>query len=315
MELAKARAVGTVPGLIKDVFLLEDGGAHGGVLQRFNPDSQSLEAVDWPTPLESWRARTAAHLGAHGVVAGIPPLFLADAVDAVAPALIIPVPFVKRIEGGPGRFAVVPDPAGAQRALIVWLDAERLRHGLLEPLVAKYFAEHEYDAFVPERGWGERVVKRALGSEWLAARWLGGTLAAVCKKSGTPPPPRPFTDFEAFLRCPDCHSALHRDSTDVLRCACGYEAPNEGQVYNLLPAAERKELYPGDRGDIIDFSLPGHEKHLLGDWYDLERARGARAPAGGELFAVRSLRPRPTLGTKCATLRRSGGSTTDRRRR
>jgi signal transduction histidine kinase len=54
-------------------------------------------------------------------------------------ALVIPVPFVKRIEGGPGRFTVVPDPGGAQRALIVWLDAERLRHGLLEPLIAKYF--------------------------------------------------------------------------------------------------------------------------------------------------------------------------------
>src|SRR5437660_578989 len=28
-------------------------------------------------------------------------------------------------------------------------------------LVEKYFATHEYDAFVPERGWGERVVKNA----------------------------------------------------------------------------------------------------------------------------------------------------------
>ena len=44
--------------------------------------------------------------------------------------------------------------------------------------------------FVPERGWAERMVKRAAvlvdphGSEWHAAHWLGGTLAAVCKKSG-----------------------------------------------------------------------------------------------------------------------------------
>jgi signal transduction histidine kinase len=148
MELAKARAVGTVPGLIKDVFLLEGGGAHAGVLQRFNADSHSLEAVDWPKPLESWRARTAAHLAPHGAVAGILQIFMADAVDATAPALVIPVPFVKRIDGGPGRFAVVPDPAGTQRALIVWLDAERLRHGLLEPLIAKYFGTGETSEYL-----------------------------------------------------------------------------------------------------------------------------------------------------------------------
>ena len=146
-------------------------------------------------------------------------------------------------------------------------------------LVTKYFVAQEYDAFVPERGWGERVVKRGLlradrnRSDWLAARWLGGTLSAVCRKGGTADA-RTFQNFEAFLRCPDCHSALARDNGDVLRCACGYAASNEGQVYNLLPTAERKELYPGDREDIADFSLPGHEKHLVGDWYDLEGVYG-----------------------------------------
>jgi signal transduction histidine kinase len=138
-ELARAQASATVSGLIKEVFLLDARDEQGIALLRFNPGSQTLEAADWPKPLESWRERTAAHLGPHGAVAGIPPLFLADAVDVTAPAVVIPVPFVKRIEGGPGRFTVVPDPGGAQRALIVWLDAERLRHGLLEPLIAKYF--------------------------------------------------------------------------------------------------------------------------------------------------------------------------------
>jgi len=139
-EFAKAQASATVPGLIKEVFLLEAQGEQAATLRRFNPGSQALEAADWPKPLESWRERTTAHLGSHGgAVAAIAPLFLADAVDAMAPALIIPLPFVKRIEGGPGSFAVMPDRAGAQRAVIVWLDAERLRHGLLEPLVEKYF--------------------------------------------------------------------------------------------------------------------------------------------------------------------------------
>ena len=40
-----------------------------------------------------------------------------------------------------GHFAVVPEPGSAARSLIVWLDADRLRQQLLEPLVAKYFGD------------------------------------------------------------------------------------------------------------------------------------------------------------------------------
>ncbi len=168
-------------------------------------------------------------------------------------------------------------------------------------LTLKYFAAHEYEVFVPERGWGERIVKRTAvkldrqGSEWKAARLLGGTLAAILKKAGTPPLPRPFENFEAFLRCPDCKGALHRDANETLRCACGYEAPNEGQVYNLLPSAERKELYPGDREDIIDFSLPGHERHLIGDWYELEGVYGNKYRwIGGKAVAkLKRVKPGP----------------------
>jgi len=152
-----------------------------------------------------------------------------------------------------------------------------------DALVGKYFAQHEYEVFVRDGGWGERVVKWiAAGSESRAARWLGGTLAAVCKKSGTSSTslgPVNLENFEAFLRCPDCRASLTRDTArdtaDSLQCtACGYRAPNEGQVYNLLLSAERRELYPGDRDDIIDFSAAGHQQHLLGEWYDLEGIHG-----------------------------------------
>jgi len=147
-------------------------------------------------------------------------------------------------------------------------------------LVRKYFADHRYQVFVPERGWGERVVKRTAirldphRSEWRAAKLLGGTLAAVCKKPGSrdaSSEPRSLANFETLLRCPDCAAELSRDSSDTLRCAkCGYQAANEGGVYNLLPSADRKELYPGDRPDILDFSQPGHAAHLGEGWYDLE---------------------------------------------
>jgi ubiquinone/menaquinone biosynthesis C-methylase UbiE len=154
-------------------------------------------------------------------------------------------------------------------------------------LALKYFVAQEYEVFVAERGWGERVVKHAAASQWRAARWLGGTLAAVLKKGGATQTASQVDRFEGVLRCPDCHSSLSRDNSDSLRCAsCGYSAANEGQVYNLLPSAERKELYPGEREDIIDFGLPSHERQLLEGWYELEgvfgnkyRWIGARASA------------------------------------
>ena len=66
--------------------------------------------------------------------------------------------------------------------------------------------------FVPERGWGERIVKRAATrldsrqSPWRAARLLGGTLAAVCRRRRiTSAVGFDESEFEMLLRCPDCH--------------------------------------------------------------------------------------------------------------
>src|SRR5260370_6253411 len=82
-------------------------------------------------------------------------------------------------------------------------------------LIHTHFDDAQYEIFVPERGWGEGIVKRVAvardrhHSEWRAARLLGGTLAAVCRKGGTAEhvafDPSPF---ETYLRCPDCRSPL-----------------------------------------------------------------------------------------------------------
>ncbi len=58
--------------------------------------------------------------------------------------------------------------------------------------------------------------------------------------------------------------------------SCGYRAAEEGGVYTILPSLERQELYPGDRADIIDFSLPGHETRLGNGWFALEGREGAK---------------------------------------
>ena len=55
--------------------------------------------------------------------------------------------------------------------------------------------------------------QRAIGcsADWRAARLLGGTLAAVCRKAGDPAPVSFDPDrFETQLRCPDCHGPLRR---------------------------------------------------------------------------------------------------------
>jgi SAM-dependent methyltransferase len=150
-------------------------------------------------------------------------------------------------------------------------------------LIRKHFVDHRYHIVVPERGWGERVMKRLAirldphRSIWRAAHLLGGTLAASCKKEGTPPYMPAFGDFVDYLRCPDCHGGLTRESGGSLHCAiCGYKASDEGGVFNLLPSAERAELYPGDREDAIDFSLPAHSGRLLEGWYEWEGVYGNR---------------------------------------
>jgi hypothetical protein len=149
-------------------------------------------------------------------------------------------------------------------------------------LIEKHFVAYRDNVYVRERGWAQRWVKNLAvlldphRSLWRAAHLLGGTLAAVCRKEGTPPETLPGLErFEAFLRCPDCAGYFIRNPQETLICTrCGYKAANEGGVYNLLPSSDRTALYPGDREDIIDFSLPGHEARLLEGWYELEGVYG-----------------------------------------
>jgi ubiquinone/menaquinone biosynthesis C-methylase UbiE len=143
-------------------------------------------------------------------------------------------------------------------------------------LIEKHFAACEYDLYIRQQGWGERWMKNLALTERRAAKWLGGTLAAVCRKAGQHEA-RSFQPFERLLRCPDCGGAMARDEAETLRCgSCPYETPLEDGVYNLLHSSDKAELYPGDRADIIDFSLPGHEERLGAGWHQLEGVFGNR---------------------------------------
>lgn len=154
-----------------------------------------------------------------------------------------------------------------------------------DELIRKHFVDHEYELFVPQRGWGERVMYRAgqlfdrHGSPWVPARLLGGTLAAVCRKEGPQgeswPGERFAASFEALLKCPDCGASLARNLEETLACAaCGYSAAIEGGVYNLLRSQDRDELYPGLRGDLIDFSQGSCDDRLGHGFYSIEGVFG-----------------------------------------
>ncbi|MCS6952294.1 MAG: class I SAM-dependent methyltransferase [Bryobacterales bacterium] len=169
-------------------------------------------------------------------------------------------------------------------------------HRLLE----KHFPSRRYEIFLNEQGAFDGLVRHLAvrldrhHSIWLAARLLGGTLAAVCRKEGQPPPSwaDPRENLARYLRCPDCTGSLSLNGDGSLCCACGYTAPCQEGVYDLLPSADRTELYPGAREDILDFSRPGHENALLEGWGPVEgigancyRWIGARATA--RLIAAR----------------------------
>jgi SAM-dependent methyltransferase len=167
-------------------------------------------------------------------------------------------------------------------------------------LASRYFAETRFLVYVPERGPGERWVKKLAWwaerrrSYWLASELLGGSITALCRKK--PSGDRQGADFdparfERLLQCPDCASPLHRTPANDLCCtSCLYTAPDEGGVYNLLPSRDRARLYPGDRDDHIDFSLPGHETKLRSGFYELDGVAGNRYRwIGREATAV--LRP------------------------
>lgn len=178
-------------------------------------------------------------------------------------------------------------------------------------LLSRHFASCRYEVLVSQNGPAEQWVKKLAvrldpyRSNWRAARLLGGMLAAFCRKQGEPsPPPEPAMDsFERLLRCPDCCGELRRGAAETLSCAgCGYRAPLEGGVYNLLPSRDKRELYPGDRDDLIDFSRPGHERLLGEGFYELEGVFGNKYRWMGHQATARLLR----VGTGPQRLRMRG---------
>jgi signal transduction histidine kinase len=130
---------------VREIYLLEMDSSPTLALRRFDRGSRTLGAVEWPPALDSWRRRVESAVPP--AARPISPLFLTDAVDATAPALMIPVPKVRRLEGE-RHFAVLPDPAGPGRAILLWLDAAAIDATLVRALAAKYFGPADASDYV-----------------------------------------------------------------------------------------------------------------------------------------------------------------------
>lgn len=182
------------------------------------------------------------------------------------------------------------------------------RYGLREwlDLIGRYFYDNRILTFPRASGWANRAVIGALRlypnfTDARAARFLGGTIAALCRKPGQLPS---SLALEQSLACPDCLTPLPWNS-DALECpACRFSAAAEGEVFNLLPSKLREQLYPGLRSDNIDFSKPGHEDALIEGFYDLEGEFGNKYRWIGPRARLRLIPSRPGP----ATLRAQGFS-------
>src|SRR5262249_49072975 len=84
--------------LVRGVYLVH-ANASGVINPRvLDPAARTLTPAAWPPELEAWQRRVSA---LHTTPpAPLPPLFPVDAVDAATPALVIPLPALKRIERG-----------------------------------------------------------------------------------------------------------------------------------------------------------------------------------------------------------------------
>ncbi len=131
------QATASRPGLVRAIYLLE-GADTTAAPKRFDIASRFLVPTDWSPELRGLLAHRA---DVRPPVANLPsPLFLVDAVNAQIPALVIAVPRITRASPD-GPVTLISDPAAIARSIVIVLDADRLVHDLVEPLVAKHFGD------------------------------------------------------------------------------------------------------------------------------------------------------------------------------
>jgi len=133
----RAQGALSAPAIIKGLYVLGASVEAPERLQQVDVSRRLLVPAEWPEPLSPLRD------GVSGPSQPSErPKFVADTVDSRAPAIVIAMPRLQRLEQN-GRAVVLPDPRSFFRVVIVLLDPSVLQHRLLEPLIVKQFGAGE----------------------------------------------------------------------------------------------------------------------------------------------------------------------------
>ncbi len=137
------RAEPDASALIAGVYVV-DAAPEGASIRQYARASWALEPAAWPPALQRWRLM----LGSRPPFGPTPgPLLAAAIVEPSMPAIIVPVPRVRRVGDG-STFAYLPDPDGPPRSIVVALDAAVILRDVVTPLAAKYFGGGSDAAYV-----------------------------------------------------------------------------------------------------------------------------------------------------------------------
>ena len=266
------------------------------------PDAEPVPGHRGAVPGSEAGARARRHLPVRGGTGAAPPH---------AAALPLPLP------GDHEALGTRPAPLGAAGLPGARRDRGRTRRRASasarttactcanwQRLMERHFAAHQYQLFVPERGWAERWPKRAL-PDATAAELLGGTIAAVCRKAGKRRSRtgnrRPRRNDSCAARTATARSSRAGQVSHPAACAAA--APRRTargvQPAPLRPLPHAVPRQPRRYG--ADFSQPGHEARLSGDWYEVEGVFGNKYRWMGPRAAVRLRRVEPRPPSVCAS--------------
>lgn len=146
---ARWRESARYPRLVKAVYLAELDDASQLRLSQLNPDTQRLEACDWPAEMNALQQQLERLAGGIRDFAkrlqegGAPPNEMIRSLSADIPAMLIPIPKQSKIR--PGKEILVAFPPNL---VIVTLNTDCMAREMLPALMKRHFAEGEQSNYV-----------------------------------------------------------------------------------------------------------------------------------------------------------------------
>lgn len=134
-RLERWQATSPYPRIVDRIYTLQIASGRLLRLMRFNPESRTFEPAEWPKALERWREPVERTLEVEG---NLPPPAWPELLEIDAPALVIPIPEVRTLQGAQRleEFEVLT----SFHVTIVTLDLAYVRQEVLPALARRYFS-------------------------------------------------------------------------------------------------------------------------------------------------------------------------------